>query len=61
MRKFKCSCIFNHFGIFAMKNLIPFEKIFENSAEVISLLVKQLITVLTSRTRHYMFSEDFVN
>ena len=37
----KFSGIFINFGIFAMKNLIPLDKIFENSARVVLLLAKQ--------------------
>ena len=57
----KFSCTFINFGIFVMIKLIPFDKIFENSAGVVSLLVKQPIGVLTNRTLHFMFSGDFVN
>ena len=41
MTNYKFSCIFNNFGIFVMTKLIPFDKIFKNSAGVVSLLVKQ--------------------
>ena len=37
-----------NFGIFVMIKLIPFDKIIENSAAVVSLLTKQSIAVLTN-------------
>ena len=43
-----------------MIRLIPFDKVVENSAGVASLLAKQLIAALTSRTRYFIFSGDLV-
>lgn len=50
-----------NFGIFVMIKLIPFDKIIENSAAVVSLLTKQSIAVLTNWTPYFMFSGEFVN
>ena len=41
MINYKLSYIFINFGIFLMIKLIPSNKIFENSAGVVSLLAKQ--------------------
>ena len=38
----KFSCIIINFDIFVMMKLVPFDKIFENSAGVVSFLAKQL-------------------
>ena len=44
-----------------MIELIPFDKILENSDGIVLLLAKQSIAILTNRTRHFMFSGDFAN
>ena len=57
----QCSSYLINLDIFVTIKLMQFDKIFESSVGVFSLLANQSIDFFTSRTCHFMFSGDFVN